>query len=388
MYCCLAFSRPTAQQARTSNAGEKGDEMISTAARRKTLESFIGLQSAGKMAGGTHAISRIEAFRVPGSGTQPAYSVLEVETRSGMTGYGECYPLSRADVEVLNGLVGKPAHAYEALMPIAPEPARGGLNMALLDIVGKITKAPIYRVLGGPTRFKVRAIARLKGSSNTELIADMQGWMASGVRSFLIPVMAPPDRNQGSLFIKNHVERFEALRAAAPEADFAVESLDQLTPSDAGMLAAALESLHPLWFDEPCPVTNLSTLRKIAEETVTPIGLGRDIRNAGTFQDLLREGLVDLVRPDLLTYGISGVCRIAAMSETYYTAVAPRHSAGPIALAAALQAAASMPNFFVLQVPDSGAASNAIDDGFFELPKEPGLGIAIDPKQWEGNKIA
>jgi galactonate dehydratase len=362
--------------------------MISSATRRKTLENFIGLQSAPNMGTGSHAISQIHGFAVPGSAKQPAYSVLQVETRSGVTGYGECRPLSHADMEALNHLVGKPAHAYEALAPLAPESARGGLNMALLDIVGKITNAPVYRVLGGPTRFKARAIVRLAGTSNSELIADMQRQMASGVRSFLIPIMVPKDRNQGSLFIKDHVERFKALRTAAPEADFAIESLDQLTPSDAGMLAAALEPLHPLWFDEPCPVTNLTTLRKIAEETVTPLGFGRDIHNASTFQDLLREGLIDLVRPDLLTFGISGVCRIAAMAETYYTAVAARHNAGPIATAAALHAAASMPNFFVLQVPDSGAGSAVIRDGFFELPKGAGLGITVDTKQWEGNRIA
>jgi galactonate dehydratase len=351
--------------------------MISSAIRRQKLENFIGLQSAPNMAAGPHAISRIHGFAIPGTARQPAYSVLQVETRSGITGYGECRPLSHADMVALNRLVGKPAHAYEALTPMAPESAQGGLNMALLDIVGKITNAPVYRVLGGPTRFKARAIVRLTGSSNGELVADMQRQMTSGVRSFLIPIMVPKDRNQGSLFIKEHVERFKAL-----------ESLDQLTPSDAGMLAAALEPLHPLWFDEPCSVTNLTTLRKIAEETVTPLGFGRDIQNASTFQDLLREGLIDLVRPDLLTFGISGVCRIAAMAETYYTAVAARHTAGPIATAAALHAAASMPNFFILQVPDSGAGSAVIRDGFFELPKGAGLGITVDTKQWEGNRIA
>ncbi len=101
------------------------------------------------MGAGPHAISQIHGFAIPGSAKQPAYSVLQVETRSGVTGYGECRPLSHADMEALNRLVGKPAHAYEALTPMAPESARGGLNMALLDIVGKITNAPVYRVLGG-----------------------------------------------------------------------------------------------------------------------------------------------------------------------------------------------------------------------------------------------
>jgi galactonate dehydratase len=271
---------------------------------------------------------------------------------------------------------------------MAPEPARGGINMALLDIVGKITNAPVYRVLGGPTRFKARAIARLHGNSINDLRTEMQRHISSGIRAFLLPIDAPIAHNQGSSFVKTHVDRFSALRAAAPDADFAVEARGELTPSDAGVLAAALEPMRPLWFDEPCAVTNLTTLRKISDETVVPLGFGRDIRDPGIFQDLLREGVIDLMRPDLLLYGISGVCRIAAMAETYYTAVAPRHNAGPLAMAAALHAAASMPNFFALEVPAFGVGQTAIRDGFFELPKVPGLGVTVDNKEWEGSQIA
>lgn len=110
---------------------------------------------------------------------------------------------------------------------------------------------------------------------------------------------------------------------------------------------------------------------------MVPLGFGRNIQNPGTFQDLLREGVIDLVRPDLLVYGISGVCRIASMAETYYTAMAPWYAAGPIATSAALHAAASMPNFFILQIPGSGPGSAVIRNGFFELPKGPGLGVTV-----------
>ena len=177
------------------------------------------------------------------------------------------------------------------------------------------------------------------------------------------------------------------MRTSAPNADFAFEGHAELTPGDAASLAAAVESMHPLWFDEPCRVSNLETIRKISEETVVPLGFGRTISDPGTFQDLLREGLVDLLRPDLLTHGISGVRRLSAMAETYYVALAPWHQGGPIAHAAALHAAASMPNFFIAQSPSSGAAA-APRDGFFELPKGPGLGIDVDEKTFEGNRIA
>jgi galactonate dehydratase len=349
---------------------------------------FPVLQSTPPESAGKHTITEIQAFAVPGRGNESAYSVIQVNTNSGVTGYGECKPLSKEDVAALKRLAGKPAHAYEALTPMAPLPAQGGLNMALLDIVGKITNAPVYRVMGGPTRFEARAIARLTGSSDSELQANLQKQMSTGVRAFLAPMEPPTARNQGSAFVKVNLDRFKALRAAAPDADFAVESRAELTPGDAASLAAALEPHHPLWFDEPCAITNLELLHKLSDQTVVPVGFGRNIQNPGTFQDLLREGVIDLVRPDLLVYGISGVCRIASMAETYYTAMAPWHAAGPIATAAALHAAASMPNFFICQIPDSGPGSAIIRNGFFELPKGPGLGVTVDTNQWERNRIA
>jgi galactonate dehydratase len=178
------------------------------------------------------------------------------------------------------------------------------------------------------------------------------------------------------------------MRATAPSADFAFECSDQLTPSDTASLAAAVESMHPLWFDAPCRVSNLSTLHKITDETVVPVGFGRDIASAGTYQDLLREGLIDLLRPNLLSHGISGTRRLAAMAETYYVAVSPWHDAGPISTAAALHLAASIPNFFILQLPSAGVGSAIPRVGFFELPKGPGLGVEVDEKTLERNQIA
>ena len=79
--------------------------------------------------------------------------------------------------------------------------------------------------------------------------------------------------------------------------------------------------------------------------------------------------------------------RLAAMAETYYVAVSPWHDAGPIATAAALHAAASIPNFFIVQLPNAGAGSATPRDGFFELPKGPGLGVEVDEKALERNQI-
>jgi galactonate dehydratase len=152
-----------------------------------------------------------------------------------------------------------------------------------------------------------------------------------------------------------------------------------------------VESKHPLWFDEPCSHSNLDAVRKVANETVVPLGFGAGIEDPGVFQALLREGLVDLVRPDIGIFGISGARRVAALAEPYYVAVAPRHEGGPVGTAAAIHLAASLPNFFIQHVPLPTAeedramrheiVSPALEiskGGFLELPKSPGLGITVN----------
>jgi galactonate dehydratase len=362
--------------------------MTSVVKPRKALLAFGQGERAAAVTGGAHAVSDVRAFRTTQSGPENPYVVLQVKTQSGLVGYGECKELSSPDLKATREVaVGRPASAYEALRPLVPQNAQAAIDMALLDILGKSTKAPVYRVLGGPTRNSARAIVRLAGTTDAELEKDLQKQVALGFAAFLVPIPTPAARNQGSAYIQAGVARFKAMRAAAPDADFAFECSDQLTPSDTATLAAAVESMHPLWFDAPCPVTNLSTLHKIADETVVPLGFGRDISSAGTYQDLLRAGLVDLLRPDLLVHGISGTRRLAAMAETYYVAVAPWHAAGPIASAAALHVAASIPNFFIAQLPNSGAGSATPQAGFFALPKGPGLGVEVDEKALERNQI-
>lgn len=362
--------------------------MISVLGRRKPVLLFAQALSAEAIATSPHPISEVNAFQMGSPGSGNSYVVLQVRTQSGLIGYGECNSLSGPDLKAMNQAVaGRAASAYQALDGLVPPSARGGLNIALLDVLGKVTNAPVYRILGGPTRNKARAITRLSGSSDEELQSELQKQLSVGFRAFLIPIPNPTARNQGSDFVHLATARLKAMRTAAPNADFAFEARAELTPGDAASLAAAIETMHPLWLDEPCPVSNLETIHKIADETVVPLGFGRNISDPGTFQVLLRDGLVDLLRPDLLTHGITGIRRLSAMAETYYVDLAPWHRGGPISHAATLHVAASIPNFFIAQASDSFAGP-APRNGFFDLPKGPGLGIDVDEKTLEGNRIA
>ena len=308
--------------------------------------------------------------REPVSGNR--YSLLRVKTRSGLTGWGECPTVTSDDLKRLESAwMGRPAHNYAAID--ASTPAGAALDVALLDILGKACHAPVYHVLGGPTRNKVRAY----GSP-----------FAADFPIVAVAVPTPASRNQG----KAYQNQIRALVDAVPaSSDFVLSGNGLLTAGDAASVAATVESKHPLWFDDPCVHSNLETVRKISGESVVPLGFGRGIHDIGTFQALLREGLADVVRPELAFFGITGVKRVAALAETYYVAVAPHHDTGPVGTAAAIHLAASIPNFFVQHVPiPSSPEDRAMRaalcspnpelgrDGFLALPRGPGLGITID----------
>jgi len=323
------------------------------------------------------AIAEIRHYPVqePGSGTR--YSVLAVTTRSGLVGWGECSFDPAADLKSLRSAwLGRPASAYATIQPGTP--FRAALDIALLDIVGKAAKAPIYRMLGGPTRNKIRAYSSPSASDFPVTVIDAP---------------APLARNQGKAYQNRLLELIDAV---PEDRDFIVHADGKLTPGDAASVAASIEHKHPLWFDEPCSHSNLDAVRKVSAETVVPLGFGRGIDDPGVFQSLLREGLVDIVRPELGIFGITGARRIAALAEPYYVAVAPRHSGGPIGTAAAMQLAAALPNFFIQHVPlPSDARDRALrrdlvssafeagKEGFLELNTLPGLGITVNESALE-----
>ena len=355
--------------------------------RRSLLLAQARQQVGAAAAGGPHAIREVRAFQVAGTQAGSGYVVLQVRTASGLTGYGECRALTSAELKTTaDAIIGRAATSYEVLDPLVPRAVRGALNVALLDILGKATNAPVYRVLGGPTRNKARGIARVQGDSDAQLADDLKRQFAAGYRAFLLPIPEPSAHIQVSDFVHAAVTRFEAMRAAEPTADIALECSSDLPAGNAAALATALERQHPLWFDEPCAVQNIATLHKISDETVVPLGFGRSIADGGVYQQLLREGVIDLLRLDVHTHGITGMRKLAALAETYYVDVAPWHEGGAISNAAALHAAASISNFYIAQLVNP--ATGAIRDGYFTLSAEPGLGVEVDERELAKGAIA
>lgn len=346
------------------------------------------------------SISDVRAWTLGEPVSKRSYSVVKIQTKSGISGFGECAPLTSDEfLGAKKAITGMPATSTEAAsIALSRYPAaRAALNIAMLDVIGKSSKVPVFRLLGGPTRFKARVITELKGNSDPELINSMNLALKAGFKAFIVPLPGITSRNQGQTFVLATRKRLESLRESGGEnVDFVLDGRNQLTPGDAQMISAAIESFHALWFEEPCLQVNIGALKKISEENVTPVGTGRRITEESAFQDLLREDAVDIIRPDIGLNGISRIRKMAAIAETYYIAVGPSHSGGPVGTAAALHLAASIPNFFIQQIPFPDAEEDrkmrselilepveSIKEGFAELPVGQGLGITVNEKDLE-----
>ncbi len=345
------------------------------------------------------AIAGLDAWAIRSKPSAIPRLVIAIRTRSGVTGYGEtgCGPDPDSSVaeamtysQALAGQDAMASVAVEAQLVQAPPSIRSAVDIALNDISGKVADAPVYDVVAGRTRDKIRAMAALSGVNEAELMEQLAAAREAGFRAFSVPVLMPEDTPmRGRNFFADIEAMLTRMRNAGAD-DLVLDCGKQLTVGEGASLAACLENFHLMWMDEPTGPVNDQALRKISHETVTPIAWGRDITSGSRFQDLLRMQVVDAVRPNVCLVGIGGCRRAAALAEAYYTAIAPFHRGGPIGTAAALQVAASVPNSVALEVEFStdqtetrmhesitGGPVPKVVDGFFELPTGPGLSVEV-----------
>lgn len=369
------------------------------------------------MASGTHLASKrpevtitaMKCWAVRSDPSRTAALVVALSTSEGTTGYGESpaglapETASAAAQSFGRFIVGKDAFSTEAhLITLSDAPARvrGAVDMALLDLKGKLAEAPVYDVLAGRTRDKARAVAALSGANESELTDAVAVARDTGYRAFSVPVQLPEESpTRGKRFFVETEMMLRRLRDAGAD-DLVLDCGGRTTAAESAGLAARLEGFHLMWLDEPTDEINDETLKKISHDTVTPVGWGRHFTHNSRFQDLLRLQVIDVLRPDIGLNGISSTRKVAALAEAYYTAIAPFHRGGPIGIAAALHVAASVPNFVAQEVLFSldeterrmhreiaGGMEPRVVDGFFELPTGPGLGIEVDEAALERYSI-
>ncbi len=346
--------------------------------------------AAGKE--GEIKITKLETFKV-----QPRFLFLTIHTDAGITGLGEPITEGRADTcatavqEIAPYLVGKDPrrvmhhwqaiyrHAFYRGGPVLTS-ALSGIEQALWDIKGKALGVPIYELLGGPTRDRIRVYAHARTPERIrETKAEGYTAFKSGVKNARQSgVVANPQ------FIDEAIDDFAALReAVGKDGDIGIDFHGAISPQNAALLIHGLEPYQPFFIEEPVNCQNVEVMAELAKETHLPIATGERIFTKWGFREILEKGAASILQPDLCHAG--GIFEgriIAGMAEAYYASVAPHNPLGPISLAAGIQLAASIPNFLCQEQVTLGEgylkAPFKVVNGHVPLPTKPGLGIELD----------
>jgi galactonate dehydratase len=339
-------------------------------------------------------ITKMETFLV-----KPRWLFLKIHTNAGVVGLGEPIVEGRAQTcaaavkEIEPYLVGKDpravVHHWQAIYrhafyrggPVLTS-ALSGIDQALWDIKGKLLGAPVYELLGGPTRQRIRVYAH---AGTPELIRERK---AQGFTAF----KTGPARLNGRYaraienraWIENAVAQFARLREiVGKDGDIGIDFHGAVPPATAKILMKELEQFQPFFYEEIINCQNVDLMAELAKTTHIPIATGeRDFTKWG-FRQILEKGAATILQPDLChAGGITEVRLIAGMAEAYYASIAPHNPLGPISLAAGLQIAASIPNFLCQEQVSLGEGylknPFKVRDGYVDLPTGPGLGIELD----------
>jgi len=296
------------------------------------------------------------------------------------------------------------------------------IDLALWDIAGKVCSQPVYNLLGGVFREKVRSytyiydIKRHERTDwfNPEQVAENALYLVeegfTGLKLDPVPMVhfEPPlveqermDRmtlmNKGRYrnpfnMTLDHYKKVEEVigtlrNAVGTKADILIGTHGQIATASAIRLAKVLEPFRPLWFEEPVPPENTKEMAKVARSTSIPIATGERLTTIFDFIQVLEDGAAMYLQPDLGSCGGITECKkIASAAEGYYAQMAPHVWGGPVITAAALQIDASIPNFLIQEsIYKGGGFFDELlieplvwKDGYYTIPKLPGIGVDLN----------
>ncbi|MBN1285042.1 MAG: galactonate dehydratase, partial [Anaerolineae bacterium] len=262
--------------------------------------------------------------------------------------------------------------------------ALSGIEQALWDITGKWLGQPVYNLLGGATRDRIRVYGWVHGETYGDYIESAKVSAQMGFTALKVGIVGPVNIVDTRAVVDENVRRFADLRAAVgPEVDIGIDFHGRVSPAMAVRLAKELEPHYPMFIEEPVLPENVDAMATVARSTTIPIATGERLFTKWGFREVLEKQAAVIMQPDLSHAGGILECKkIAAMAECYYGAVAPHCPLGPIALAACVQLDACIPNFLVQEHVTTGAGylkePLKIADGYIELPAKPGLGVELD----------
>jgi galactonate dehydratase len=338
---------------------------------------------------------------------------VKVETDQGISGIGEAYSVGpdEAVVKVIEDfklwLLGQDPRNVQFLWDLMYNTTRfpggsvsnaalSGIEHALWDVAGKAAGLPVWALLGGRVRNKVRVYQSIGGSSpqqaadNARMLIDRYGYTA---------VKMSPHNPGDNQMPYNQVtrlagERVKAVReAVGPDVDIAVDiHARYFEVVRAIRCAKEIEPYYPFWLEEPIRPENPDAMKKLAEHVNIPLASGECNYTKYEFRDLINIQALDIVQPDICVCGgMLEMKKIAAMAEAQYMMVAPHNPMSPLATAVNVHFAASTPNFLILEyrAPDSGAHKDVlkeplmVKDGHVEIPNKPGWGVELNEEAFQ-----
>lgn len=270
--------------------------------------------------------------------------------------------------------------------------ALAGIDLALWDLEGKRLGVPVHRLLGGAHRTSLRVYAShwLNAKMTPdEAHAGAKEAVRRGFTGFKFsPLTHEALKADESGAIRRATEVMAAAReGAGPDVDIFIECSESLSPRTAVMLDRAFAPYRPGWFEEPVPFENAAVMVRLQREISTPIATGERLLSRYEYRELIENGGVKIIQPDLMhAAGITEVRRIASFADTYYIPVAPHNPGGPICTVASMHLAAAIPNFYILEQMEpqrefrdrSATPAVKFEKGHFILPQGPGWGIEPD----------
>jgi galactonate dehydratase len=343
---------------------------------------------------------------------RPRMRLVKITTDTGLVGWGESTlegkPKSTmgAVEELAEYLIGKDPlriehhwqHIYRSAFFRGGNvlmSALSGIDQALWDIAGKFYGVPVYQLLGGPTRDRVRVYAhwgirdlsdegQAKSKERLDYLQKTGGYTAfkSGPAGKW-RAHEPPAR------IDEFIEAAYLMREwVGPTVELCFDFHGKMTPALAIEVCHELKGMRPMFVEEPVPQENVDALKLVSDHVPFPIATGERLLSRWEFRRLFEIQACAYIQPDgSHAGGISELKRIANMAEVYYIHIMPHCAIGPVALSACLHVDAAVPNFLIQESvgPDwlMGVAQPAwqVQDGYIELPTVPGLGIEVDEQE-------
>jgi galactonate dehydratase len=330
---------------------------------------------------------------------------VRITTDTGLTGIGQssCWAYLEAVDKIVEKfgdyLVGKDPlqieHHWQYLYRMGPfrgsalSGAVSAVDIALWDIKGKHFDAPVWQLLGGKVRNRIR-LHLLMGAGTPEGLRDAAE--VAGNEGFTAIKTDPLPQGFESMTLPRLIhdtrENVAAMREGGGlDMDIILEIHRKLTPMNAIALAETLVEFRPLFYEDPIQIDSIKSQGEIAQRTTLPVANGERMHSIWEFRELLEAGGSQYIRPDLgLAGGITHVKKIAAIGESWHSALVTHNFLGPVVTAAACAVDTSIPNFLTQEYtkadegPDYAMLQTAWkrDGGYLTVPDEVGLGITVD----------